>query len=252
MNWPEVTVLIVTYDRLKVIERVLFALLKHLHYPREKLRWIIADDSSPDDYVERLSGLKVCQLIQPRFSVTERNSGFGVNVNLGLRAVETEYCLFIEDDKLLEHDLDLRQGVALLETRQNIGMLRYRGTGGEPLIFHLFESDISHYMPDYQDGVGLSGRLNYLQLDSGSHALYLYTNGPHLKRRSFHEFYGYYPEGYRLGETEEKMAHQVKDLMLAVGAPAIAILPEWVKMWWTDIGESRQHTELDREYVKAV
>jgi len=252
MNWPQITILVCTYDRLQVIERVLCALWKHLNYPREKLTWVIADDSSPNDYVEKVSGLKICELMQPRFSVTPQNVGFGANVNQGLREVETEYCFFIEDDKYLEHDLDLRVGVALLETRKNIGMVRYRATAGEHMIFHQFESDISDYLPDYQDGVGLPGKATYFQIDGGSPALYLYSHGPHLKRRSFHEFYGLYPEGFKLGATEEKMAHQVKDLMMSPGAPALAVLPEWCKMWWTDIGQTYQHTELDREYAHAV
>lgn len=252
LNWPEVTVLICTYDRLRIIERTLLALAKNLVYPRDRLHWLITDDSSPNDYLHHVSGLKICEILKPELLSTPHNMGFGANVNMGQQQVSTDYTLFVEDDKLLEHKLDLRIGVALLETRANIGLVRYRGAGGESFIYHQFETNISDFLPDYQDGVGLSGRLNYLQIDSGSPALYIYSNGPHLKHRSFHAFYGDYPEGLRLGHTEESMAHLVKDKMIEPGAPAIAVLPEFIDMWFTDIGESRQHTELDRAYAETV
>jgi hypothetical protein len=114
------------------------------------------------------------------------------------------------------------------------------------VVYHQFESDISDYCPDYQDGVGLPGKLTYLQLDSGSHALYLYSNGPHLKHIRFHAVYGMYPEGKRLGETEEAYAHTVKDRMKLPDAPAIAITPAFIPMLWDHIGVSFQHSEADK------
>ena len=43
---PVVTILIITYKRLKEIQRTIDALLENLEYPRDRLRWLIADDSS--------------------------------------------------------------------------------------------------------------------------------------------------------------------------------------------------------------
>ena len=35
-------------------------------------------------------------------------------------------------------------------------------------------------------------------------------HGPHLKHRRFHDYFGLYPEGMKLGETEEAFCHQCK------------------------------------------
>lgn len=127
-----------------------------------------------------------------------------------------------------------------------IGMFRYRGTAGDHFVLHHMEVNIFEYLPDYQDGVGMSGRLCYCLMDGGGPALAIYTHGPHLKRRNFHAFYGKYPEGLKLGATEETMMHQVKSKMFEPGAPPIAILPGFIANWWDDIGQSWQNTEWDK------
>lgn len=243
--WPEVTILVCTYNRLEEIQQTVEALADNLTYP--KLRWLVTDDSSPNGYAARLKKLKLFKELGVEVVSTPERGGWGKNVNNGLWNTPSDLVYFTEDDYVLRQRLDLRVGVALLETRRNIGMLRYRGIAGDHLVAHQFESDISAYLPDHQDGVGLPGRVCYWQLDSGSPALYLYSNGPHLKRAAFHTFHGYYPEGLPLGQTEEKFAHIVKDKMKNQwqNAPAIAILPSWVYMWYDHIGTSYQHGELD-------
>lgn len=242
---PAVTILICTYNRLTEIERTIAALRENLSYSGE-LRWMIADDSSPGNYRQALTTSKILKPLSPRVISTLHNSGWGANVNNGLAQTETEFVFFVEDDYELTRPLDLDVGVSLLVTQPHIGMLRYRATAGEHMVFQQMESDVSAYLPGYQDAQGLPGKLCYFLLDSGSPSLYIYSHGAHLKRRSFHEFYGRYPEGLRLGATEETFCHQVKDRMKANGAPAIAILPEWVHMHWNHIGTSYQHTALDK------
>jgi hypothetical protein len=61
----------------------------------------------------------------------------------------------------------------------------------------------------------------------------------------FHSFYGYYPAGLKLGETEERYCHMVKNQMKAAGAPLIGIMPEWIPMHYDHIGKSYQLSEMD-------
>ena len=183
-------------------------------------------------------------------------TAMGANVNNGLAAVETDYTFFIEDDYNPRCDIPLDSAVALMEVKPNIGMVRFRGTAGSHCVYHQFEADISGYLPDHRDGVGLPGKLTYLQFDNGSPTPYLYSHGAHLKHRRFHEFYGLYPvtvaengveRRLKLGETEESYAHTVKDKMRGNpnDAPAVVIFPEFVPMWFDHVGESYQHTALD-------
>lgn len=246
--WPTVAIQLCTYKRYDEIRKVVDALIEYVDYPRDRIKLYVCDDSTPGNYITKLKRLKAFKYWDTTFLVTEKNGSWGANVNNGLRRIDEPYIFFCEDDYVLKQPLDLKLGVALLETRKNIGMLRYRGTAGAHMIYHQFETDVSDYLPDIVYGYGaVPAKIPYLQLDSGGHDLYIYSHGPHLKARSFHEVHGFYPEGLRLGETEEKFAHLVKDRMQRESGttPAVAIFPEWIRMGFDHIGVSFQHSEED-------
>lgn len=245
MEWPLVTVLVCTYNRVSELTRTLEALKENLVYPADRLKYLICDDATPG-YLAKLKTRAIWKELKPKLVTTEQNSGWGQNVNNGLSHVDTDLTFFIEDDYEARTAINLSLGVAILLEKPHIGMIRYRGTAGDHLVYHQFEADISKYYPDYQDGVGLPGKATYLQIDSGSPSLYIYSHGAHLKRRSFHQFYGLYPTGLKLGQTEEMYAHVVKDGMKLPGAPGIACLPAYIPMWFDHIGTSYQHTEADK------
>jgi len=243
--WPDVTIGIITYARPEEIVRTVTALRENLHYSGQ-LHFVAADDSSPDRYVEKLKRSKLFKEIGTEFISTPENGGWGINANHLLQHVSTQFLFQIEDDYVLTQPLNLDAGMALLLTKPHIGMLRYRGTAGDHVVLHQMEADVSAFLPEYREGTGLPGKLTYCLLDSGSPTVWLYSNGPHLKRRDFHQFYGDYPEGLKLGVTEEKYAHIVRDGMKTAGAPAIAILPDTIKMIWEHIGHSYQGSEFDK------
>lgn len=249
---PKIAIQICTYDRPEEIVETLTALWTYLDYPRDRIKLYVSDDASPKGYIPKLKKLAVFKEVETDFIVMPENGGWGRNVNTGLRMIQEDIIFFLEDDYVLEMEFDLRIGVGLLATKSNVGMLRYRGTAGSHLVMHQFEGDLSNYKSDsafpseWLEGSGsVPWKVTYLQIDGGSPDLWIYSNGPHLKHRRFHEFYGLYPEGVRLGETEERFAHQVKDLMMHEGAPGIAILPDWVVMRWDHIGKSYQFGEKD-------
>lgn len=249
-EWPDVTIVLCTYQRYDLIKKVVSKLIYYLDYPQEKINLLVADDSTGDDYLERLSKLKDFNHWNTGFVETDRNCGWGCNVNNALRQVWTDYIFFLEDDYVLTQPLDLKVGIALLESAPYLGMVRYRGTAGGHFIMHHVEQDVSAILPDHVQGVGsVSGKLTHCLLDVNSPNLYVYSHGPHLKRTSFHyeDFYGLYPEGKKLGETEEMFAKHVKAVQREAPnkAQAITILPEWIAMAWDHIGESYQHTKWD-------
>lgn len=242
---PIVTVVICTYDRPKEIVETVVALKSFLNYPKDKLRWLVADDGSPKGYIR---GLKKEPLFEGfQFTSTVQRGGWGVNVNHGLSKVadDSPYVFFIEDDYVAKRVVNLDVAVAMLEAQPHVGMLRFRGTAGSHLLYHQLEIDVNDWVEGYQEGLGLVGKATFFLIDSGSPELWIYSNGPHLKRKTFHEFYGPYPEGLALGATEEAYAHHVKNRMKDPGAPCIIIQPEWIPMWWDHIGQSYQFSELD-------
>ena len=259
-DWPQIDILVVTYNRVRDIQLTIDALLRFVDYPADRLRFLIADDATPaapdgTGYAEALSQTETFKKIRYQFVPAPQNVGWGANVNraiaYGAATGTGQYIFQMEDDYVLQRPLNLKAAVALMETVGHIGLLRFRGTGGEHFVFHEFEAQIGNWLPDYREGVGLPGRMTYFLFDGGSPALYIYSNSMHLKRYSFHwqQHYGLYREGAKLGETEEAFAHTVKDGMRDNQfAPTVAILPEWIAMHWDHIGQSYQHTELDKDY----
>ena len=252
MDLPQIAIQICTYNRYNEIRKTVEALQKYLIYPKEKITLYICDDSSPGGYTQKLSRLNLFKYWTTHMVVTPSNVGWGGNVNHGLANIPEEIIFFIEDDYVLTKELDLRIGVLLLLEKSHIGMLRYRGTTGTRLVYHQFEANISRWANVfssawYEGAPTVPYTFSYLHFDGNSPDIWLYSNGPHLKSKSFHDFYGPYPEGLKLGHTEESFAHLVKDKMRAdpTHAPAIVILPEWIPMWFNHIGKSYQFTKED-------
>ena len=251
MNWPAVCVGIITYNRPKEIRTTISSLMRYLHYSGP-LTFMIADDCSPGDYLADLQ--KWIQENQyPGYFILEstaQNGGWGANANHLIRSANRQAGLLYmtEDDYVLTRPLNLDVGVSILSSEPGLGMMRYRSTAGVPMIYRQHETLIERYMPNYREYEGFTqARATWLELDPASDTLWLYSNGPHLKRYDFHEVYGLYPEGLKLGTTEEAYAHMVKDRLLTYsGALRIGVQPEWIAMHYEHIGKSYQLTEYDK------
>lgn len=251
MLWPDVDLIVINYGRFNEIQATITALEDKLIYPREHLRYLIADDGTPGNHREMLADTRLFQrMYKWEFVPGKENLGWGGNANRALAYSTAPYIFQIEDDYVLTKMLDLQAAIATMEVKQEIGMMRFRGTAGDHMVFHQMEADITQFMPNYHEGLGLPGKVTYFLFDSGSPGLYLYSHGCHLKRKNFHDFYGKYPEGLKLGETEESYAHTVKDRMRSDRfAPVLAIQPAWIAMFFDHIGVTYQHTELDAKRV---
>lgn len=260
-EFPELTLLIPTFDRYAILKQVLEALHDRVIYPQDKLHIVVSDDSTGGNYLNNLNRVKLFKSWGAEGLFTQstpERMGWAKHMNWAMGEIHrhfpnTQYLFFCEDDYLLTRELDLSAGVAMMETCPQVGMLRYRGSAGSRCLYHQFEADIRPFLPDYVEAKGsISGRLTYQQFDRASQTLYIYSHGPHLKRfvakdgwSAFHDFYGLYPVGLKMGHTEEAYAHTVKDNMSVQGAPGIAILSDWILMQWDHIGKSRQGTEHD-------
>lgn len=226
MQYPPVTVIIITYNRPEEIRRTISALRANLLYPG-LLQWHLADDASAEGYLDA-----VCrdfpQLSFSR-SVTQRK-GWGANANAAIRACETPYYFLCEDDYVAKRPFDVGKGVLLMESQPTISMVRYDGLEGHTLDLHLREVKTQH------------GGLTYLSISKTSPHLNVYSNRPHLcHRERFHAAYGFYPEGLRLGLTEEAFAHHILD---TTGGD-IAILESGIPLAFDHIGKSYQLSSED-------
>ena len=246
---PPVVLLIITFNRYQIVKKTVEALLDNLVYP--DLRIIISDDHTGGNYVRNLSRIKRWKEAGIEVIETPERMGWGDHVNWAMtqcreKHPDAKYIFQIEDDYVLSRRLRLDVGVALLERKKHIGMLRYRGTAGSHMVYHQMRTaNIGSLVQGYVEGFGKPNELTYLLIDGGSPDLWVYSNGPHLKSMGFHAHYGAYPTKKSLGSTEEGYAHQVKDRMRIPDAPAIAILPDWIHMHFDHLGETWQRTKDD-------
>lgn len=226
-QWPDVTVLIITYNRPKEIRQVIETLQDKLHYPGE-IRWHLADDTSPGSYV--------ADILRdfPKFShtITPKRSGWGINVNTALRAIKTPYIFQIEDDQVALRQLDIEAGVFVMQHVPTVALVRYDGIEGHRLALYMDET------PKIK-----GRRVHFLRIDRRQGGgLNAYSHRPHLKHSRFHALYGMYPEGLSLGSTEELFAHHV---LHAKGTPDVVALADGIKRAFKHIGKSRQLTKED-------
>jgi len=166
---------------------------------------------------------------------TPRRSGWGANVNTGLRAIKEQHVFQIEDDQLAQRTIDLERGVFVLEHCPQIGLVRYDGLAGHRLVLRLEETPM------------VKGRREHFlridkRLSSDQKELYGYSNRPHLKHKRFHQAYGAYPGGLALGSTEASFAHVV---MESKGPPELVALSDGIDRAFKHIGKSRQFTTED-------
>ena len=228
ITWPDLGILIITYNRPGEIRRVIVALNKYLQYDG-KFVWYLADDGSPGRYI--LDIQRDFPKLNFRISITKR-LGWGANVNKCMQMIGEKYLFLCEDDYVALYPLDINKGIALLDSKARIGLVRYDGLAGHRLNLALEEIETR------------IGVIQYLEiLKKSSRGLNIYSNRPHLKSRKFHRAYGEYPMNKSLGETESAFAHRVKDLLTG---PKLVALETGIVRAFDHIGKSRQGTELDQ------
>lgn len=232
MGWPTVGVLIVTWNRPKVLRATLNALKEHLRYSGP-LMWHLADDKSPGSYVHDVMAeypeLDFSYTITPRL-------GWGANCNTGLMYLnaKVKYIFLCEDDYIALRPIKLDQGVALLETAEDVGVVRYDGIAGHYLNLELRECRNTPV-----------GTFSYLRILKHSPFLYVYSHRPHLKHVRFHDYYGLYKQNIPLGATEEDFAKRVYNDK--GDGPITSCLADGIQRHFDHVGKTRQGSDADRE-----
>ena len=241
MNYPLVSILIVTYDRPREIRRTIAALAKHIRYPPDRLHWHICDDGTGNNYIYKIQ--QDFKELNITATITERR-GFGANVNKGLKHCwgQSDYVLFNEDDRPPIKTYDIEKSVALLmsekdcarpeaaKARGTLGMVRCAGVASHWLTLQSREAET------------ILGKLNYLHILKSSPFLNCYSNQAFIAHRRFFDYYGLYPEGRSLADTETTYAHTFKHKK---GGPWICILTNGIDVAQDQIGASRQGSKED-------
>ncbi len=183
---PLVSVVIMTYKRLDLLKGTIASLLAATTYPRERLELVLSDDGSGPELQAEMRKLP-CDV----FVLSQKNRGLGASSNAGIRVARGEYILHLQDawrcmgpGDFIEASLDV------LAVRPDVGAVRLRGPLGGCLEVEHCEVGCGRAVDVYPCG-GLKGT-----------GAYIYSDNPHLKRKSFHEELGYYLEGVPMTVTE--------------------------------------------------
>jgi hypothetical protein len=226
--WPGVSVLIPTYNRLQIVADTVAQLHQLIQYPGPITYWLGVDNDKESaaqvrTFIHKQTGVQVNAVDGPRRRNPRSRGYLGANLNMLLQASRNDNLLLqMDDDHKLLRCLDLRSHVEKLMADETSGWVRLMGVG-----FHNYCGC-------------LEGR--YWKVDWACSELYIPSNRPHLKHRRFHNFFGLYPEGMKLGETEESFCHQCKDKARgASNCPHVLVpLDVLTESSWDHIGQSFQ------------
>lgn len=181
---PLVSVVFISYNRTELLKRTLDAFRKHCTYTNLEL--ILSDDGSSKSEREARFQMGFDRLI-----FAGSNEGMGANINKGIQAAGGEYIMHLEDDWICQERTDfIEQAVEIMEANHDIGYVKFN------------PSNLPVY--DVRKGPrGQSIRVISNQQPDSAHSIYVYSNNPHLKRKSFHHSVGWFIEGQPVGITED-------------------------------------------------
>lgn len=195
-EWPNLAIVLYTYDRAETAERCLRAVLDLAAYPAP-VQVHIADDGSSEEYRHRLweiaAGYPESRVRSVTVSNAERR-GYGVSYNLACQATHADNfaVLALEDDWELLRPLDLAPLVRTLrEERARCLRLGYLS----------FTQELRGWLLESPAGM-------LLRLDSDSPEPHVFAGHARLETVAFQQAVGEWPAGLRPGETEWHVAHR--------------------------------------------
>lgn len=184
---PLVSVVFITYKRYDLLKLTYDSFKNICIYPN--LQFVLSDDGSPQEIKDKMRSL-----FFNKYLFSPKNKGLGNNQNRGITAADGEYTLHLQDDCLCHGPGDfIEVCLAVFDELPDVGYIRlwnkqnlsipydiHRLKNG--LIVRVYDDTHNSNRPDDRD--------------------YLYSDQPHIKRRSFHERLGLYQEDVSMNDME--------------------------------------------------
>lgn len=189
----KLTIILLTYDRLEYAETTLRSTLKHLKWSGE-LGLHIADDGSPDGYVQHLIEVAVASERLKSLSLTNAGRrGYGASYNLATQQVHcgTDLVLPLEDDWCLMRGLDADALARVFEEDASIGAIRLGYIGFTQRLRGTIR--------------GIAGQ-TFLEFDPDSEERHVFAGHPRIETVAYERRVGPWPEGLDPGTTEFEVA----------------------------------------------
>lgn len=187
-QFPEITLLVTHYNRSQSLQRLLDA------FKAQEINFgdiIVSDDGSKPEHVSKLRALESPYGF--RLVTTPVNRGLGNNINKGQDAVKTSYTLYVQEDfdPFPGYGEHLKDAFEIMEERRDIDIVRFYAYFKYP------------YLKPFRKGFS---EMMFSIWYPGYRKFHVYSDHPHLRRTTFFNKFGRYPEGLKGDRTEFLMA----------------------------------------------
>lgn len=190
-HFPGVTLLVTHYNRSGSLERLLEN-FRRLNCHFDDI--VVSDDGSKPEHVERIKALHGTYTF--RLITTPKNRGLGNNINKGQDAVTTPYTVYIQEDfiPLETFPPKLLEALQFMNERPELDIVRFYAYFKYP------------YLTPVKNGFS---EMRFSIWKPGYKKFYLYSDHPHLRRSTFLQKFGRYPEGVNVEKSEYGMMMSV-------------------------------------------
>jgi len=223
MEWPDVAILIPTYNRAQIVKQTVSLLLRNLQY--SGFAFVIVGCDGDDDTAEVIKSLDDDSV--RRFSIrvlNNRAGGIGANLNRLIRVAQAErveYFIGMDDDHHLIAPLCLDPHVEKLMLDKSAGWIHL-----------LMEARGDEHYDRYKFTASLDGD-HYWRIHWDSAERFIMSFRPHLFHTRWLEAFGYLPERLKTGETEWSYSGSCKQRgNIGVGVNALVPLRAYGAETW--------------------
>lgn len=186
-TFSDVSLLITHYNRSESLINLLQSFKKLNCYFGEI---IVSDDGSKPEHLNKLTTL--IETYGFKLITTAQNKGLGNNINKGQDAVTKKFTLYVQEDFEPSHlfPIKFEQALAYMNADSSLDIVKFYAYYPYPYL--------RNFSVDYDEMYVKPYGLRYDKI-------YFYTDHPHLRRSTFFDKFGRYPEGLKGDVTEYKM-----------------------------------------------
>lgn len=190
LAYEKVTAVFITYNRSDILQMTFDALKRWNGFPH--VRKICSDDCSRPEHQARIKAMGFDEVLIPA-----KNQGLGANTNKGLRRVETDYVLMLQDDCTPVDVTAIDRALEILETDPSVGMVRMMGDPRHfPFTRKQAPSGQLYWVCEHRSP-------EYAALKTQPRRIRIYSDQAQLRRKSIHEsLIGYYLEKVPMENVE--------------------------------------------------
>ena len=186
-TFSNVSLLITHYNRSESLNNLLES-FKKLNCSFGEV--VVSDDGSKAEHLDKLKLLR--EAYDFNLITTPINKGLGNNINKGQDAVKNAYTLYVQEDfePSPEFPAKFAKALEFMDSDKSLDIVRFYAYYPYPYL--------KPFSEDYDEMYVKNFGLRYDKI-------YFYSDHPHLRRSSFFERFGRYPEGLKGDLTEYKM-----------------------------------------------